>query len=141
MDRSFRDKEADRTGRDTPVLTRPKAPGHKPRRRRRTTYWRSKMKDMPQDLRRQTLSLVNATRPAAGATEQMDALIKAWIGALDEEDLAGTSPDGLAPVLWEGFAQVARRTGADCQIAQMRYADGRGGVATALLIVNEDMPY
>ena len=98
------------------------------------------MKDMPQDLRNQTLALVNANH-AAGNAGQVGALISAWLGTLDDEDLAGTSPDSLAPVLWEGFSQLAQRTGPGCQIAQMQYSDGRGGMATALLILNDDMPY
>jgi glutamate dehydrogenase len=99
------------------------------------------MKDMPQDLRSQTLALVNATRPTGGDTEQIGALISAWLGSLDEEDLAGISPDSLAPLLWDGFTQVAKRSGQGCQIAQLRYADGHGGMASALLILNDDMPY
>jgi glutamate dehydrogenase len=91
-------------------------------------------------LRTQTLALVNANKPA-GANDQAGALISAWLGALDEEDLAGTVPASLAPVLWDGFGQVAQRTSAGCQIAQMRYSDARGGMATALLILNDDMPY
>lgn len=98
------------------------------------------MKDMPQDLRSQTLTLVNANQ-TAGANAQVGALISAWLGSLDDEDLAGTAPESLAPVLWEGFSQLVQRTGPGCQIAQMRYNDGRGGMATALLILNEDMPY
>ncbi|MGH8853170.1 MAG: NAD-glutamate dehydrogenase domain-containing protein, partial [Telluria sp.] len=99
------------------------------------------MKDMPQDLRNQTLALVNANQSAAGANAQVGALISAWLGSLDDEDLAGTAPESLAPVLWEGFSQLAQRTGPGCQIAQMKYSDGRGGMATALLILNDDMPY
>ena len=99
------------------------------------------MKDMPQDLRNQTLALVNANHAAAGAPQQVGALISAWLGSLDDEDLAGTAPESLAPVLWEGFSQLAQRTGPGCQIAQMQYSDGRGGMATALLILNADMPY
>jgi glutamate dehydrogenase len=91
-------------------------------------------------LRTRTLALVNANKPAAAA-DQVGALISAWLGSLDEEDLAGTRPESLAPVLWDGFTQVARRTVAGCQVAQMRYSDGRGGMATALLILNDDMPY
>ena len=99
------------------------------------------MKDMPQDLRSQTLNLVNANQSAAGANAQVGALISAWLGSLDDEDLAGTAPESLAPVLWEGFSQLAQRSGPGCQIATMRSSDGRGGVATALLILNDDMPY
>ncbi|MES2149248.1 MAG: NAD-glutamate dehydrogenase domain-containing protein [Pseudomonadota bacterium] len=98
------------------------------------------MKHMPQDLRTQTLELVNAAKPAADAS-QVAALISAWLGSLDDEDLAGTAPDSLAPVLWSGFTQAARRTVKGCQIAQLRYSDGRGGLATALLVLNDDMPY
>ncbi|MGJ9420208.1 NAD-glutamate dehydrogenase domain-containing protein [Massilia sp. CMS3.1] len=98
------------------------------------------MKDMPQDLRTQTLNLVT-TQPAPGATEQVRALISAWLGSLDEEDLAGTAPQALAPVLWDGFMQAAKRTGQGCQIAQMRYTDAKGNQDTALLILNDDMPY
>ena len=97
------------------------------------------MKQMPQDLRAQTLDLVNADHAANGGP--VAALIGAWLGSLDDEDLAGTSPESLAPVLREGFTQAASRTVQGCQIAQLRYSDGRGGMATALLILNDDMPY
>ena len=97
------------------------------------------MNDMTQDLRTQTLALVT-NQPAAGATEPVTALITAWIRSLDEEDLAGIAPQALAPVLWDGFMQAAKRT-QGCQIAQLRYNDTKGGNATALLIVNDDMPY
>ncbi len=99
------------------------------------------MKQLPQDLRTQTLELVGASKPAADQTGQIGALIAAWLGALDEEDLAGTVPASLVPVLWDGFSQAAKRAADGCQIAQLRYADGRGGMATALLILNDDMPY
>jgi len=93
------------------------------------------MKQMPQDLRNQTLALI-----AADGTP-VAALINAWLKSLDDEDLAGTSPDSLAPVLRDGFTQAAKRSSAGCQIAQLRHSDGRGGMATALLILNDDMPY
>ena len=98
------------------------------------------MKNMPQNVRAQTLALVNASKPAADSS-QVEALIGAWLASLDDEDLAGTSPDSLAPVLWDGFYQAVRRSSHGCQIAQLRYADGRGGMASALLILNDDMPY
>ena len=97
------------------------------------------MKDMPNDLRNQTLALVGANQSANGA--QVNALIAAWLGSLDDEDLAGTAPQSLAPVLVEGFSQLAQRTGPGAQIANLRYSDGRGGTATALLILNDDRPY
>ena len=97
------------------------------------------MKDMPNDLRNQTLALVGDNQSAC--SEQVNALIAAWLGSLDDEDLAGTAPQSLAPVLVEGFTQLARRSGPGAQIATMRYLDGRGGTATALLILNDDRPY
>jgi len=98
------------------------------------------MKQMPQDLRVQTLDLINASKPASD-TSQIPALISAWLGSLDDEDLTGTVPGSLAPVLWDGFTQASKRTGSGAQIARLRYEDGRGGMATALLILNDDMPY
>ncbi len=98
-------------------------------------------KDMPSDLRTRTLALVNEKNAENKPAEQVGALIGAWLGSLDDEDLAGVSPDSLAAILQDGFAQVAQRTGHGCQIAQMRYTDGRCGMSTALLILNEDMPY
>ena len=98
------------------------------------------MKQMPQDLRKQTLDLVNASKPASDGG-QVAALISAWLGSLDDEDLAGTSPDSLAPVLWDGFTFASRRAGSGAQIAKLRCADGRGGKATALLVLNDDAPY
>jgi len=97
------------------------------------------MTKMPQDLRKETLDLVNAGKPAEGT--QVAALIAAWLKSLDDEDLADVSPASLAPVLVQGFTQAAKRSTEGCQIASLRYADGRGGDATALLILNDDMPY
>ena len=98
------------------------------------------MTQTPHDLRTQTLAAVSANQPAA-AGGQVAALIGAWIKSLDEEDLAGTAPASLAPVLWDGFTQAARREAPGCEVEQLRYADGRGGMATALLVLNDDMPY
>jgi glutamate dehydrogenase len=102
---------------------------------------KSKMKHSPQnDLRKQALELVRASDPEA-AEGLAAALIEAWLDALDDEDLAEVAPGSLAPVLREGFAHAARHGGQGCRIETLHYADGRGGVATALLIQNEDMPY
>jgi glutamate dehydrogenase len=118
-------------------------PSHKPHLKRPGHYnkhWRSKMTQQPNDLRKQTLDLVQASAPA-GDNGQVPALIAAWLGAIDDEDLAGVSPRSIAPALWDGFRQAARRVAQGCQIAQLRYDDGRGAKATALLVVNDDMPY
>ena len=98
------------------------------------------MKQIPHDLRTQTLDAVSAARPFDGASE-VEALIAAWLAALDEDDLSEVAPAGLAPLLWEGFVQAQRRVGSACQIVRLRYSDGRGDMATALLVLNDDMPY
>jgi glutamate dehydrogenase len=90
------------------------------------------------DLRSQTLALVDALTPADSGP--VAAVIAVWLAALDAEDLADMSPASLAPLLWNGFTQMTRFDG-DCKIAQLRYADGRGGMGSALLILNDDMPY
>ncbi|MBB5371209.1 MULTISPECIES: NAD-glutamate dehydrogenase domain-containing protein [unclassified Janthinobacterium] len=96
------------------------------------------MNQTPQDLRTQTLELVTKAGNAAAPVVQ---LVQAWLDSLDAEDLADIAPESLAPVLVDGFTQAAQRTGSGCQIATLRYADGRGGTASALLILNQDMPY
>ena len=98
------------------------------------------MKQTPQDLRADTLASINASQPAS-SNAQVPALIGAWLAALDDEDLAGTLPASLAPVLMEGFSKAATRTGTGAQVVTLPYDDGRGGKATALLILNDDMPY
>ncbi len=101
------------------------------------------MEQQVQDLRAKTLELVmTGTGPAV--TEQhheTTSLIRTWLHALDEDDLSEITPEQLAAVLWDGFAAAGRRTGEGCQVASLRYPDGHGGMATALLILNEDMPY
>eukprot|EP01034_Spumella_vulgaris_P032589 gene32589-40217_t len=52
---------------------------------------------MPQDLRKQTLDLINANKSADSG--QVSALIGAWLAAIDEEDLAGVAPDSLGRAL------------------------------------------
>ncbi|MGZ3181255.1 MAG: NAD-glutamate dehydrogenase domain-containing protein [Telluria sp.] len=98
------------------------------------------MTQQPNDLRKQTLDLVKSSKPA-DAAPQVQEFISAWLAALDDEDLAGVSPQSLAPVLWAGFRQASKRVAQGCQVAQLRYDDGRGAPATALLVLNDDMPY
>jgi glutamate dehydrogenase len=98
------------------------------------------MNDMSQDVRSQTMALINTGVPA-GANPQVPALVQAWLGALDQDDLAGTAPASLAPALLDGFAQAATRNAPGCQIAAITWSDGRGENATALLVINDDMPY
>lgn len=101
------------------------------------------MEHQPQDLRSQTLNLVTsgANAPECADKETVAGLIRVWLTSLDEDDLLGITPDSLAKVLWHGFAQTVQRGAQSCQISSLSYADGRGGNASALLILNPDMPY
>jgi glutamate dehydrogenase len=101
------------------------------------------MKQQTEDLRKQTLdlALAGAGPSAVNDQSQVSAVIKAWVASLEEEDLADTTPESLASVLWQGFSEVVQGTSAGCRIGALRYADGRGAHATALLIVNPDMPF
>ncbi len=94
-----------------------------------------------QDLRKQTLDLVLSGHTAGGEQKMMASLIDVWLASLEEEDLIGITPDSLASVLWDGFLSVLQLPHAGCYIKPLRYADGRGGWASALLIVNPDMPF
>ena len=98
------------------------------------------MTQQPQNLRTQTLErvLAGVTSPAP-ATES---LIRTWLNSLEEEDLAGITFDCLASSLWEGFSRLAKWTPQEgCRIEALTYTDDRGGKATALLILNPDMPF
>ncbi len=100
------------------------------------------MEQQKQDLRAKTLELVLAAAGAnAAGAPHVTGLIKSWLDGLDEADLSDGTPNHLAAILWSGFSQLAKRDGDGCQIASMLYPDGRGGQATALLILNPDMPY
>ena len=97
-----------------------------------------------QDLRAQALrlALAEAGRSAGGDRARLEALIAAWLDSIEDEDLAGIAPESLASPLWEGFSRLAKWTPQEgCRIEQLTYADGRGGQGTALLILNEDMPF
>ena len=99
------------------------------------------MNQLSQDLRMKTLDLCLANATRHGGTHQVSLLLDAWLGALEEEDLAGITPESLASVLCEAFSRFATRSERGCQVEALRYQDGRGGFATALLIVNQDMPF
>jgi len=101
------------------------------------------MNQQTEDLRKQTLDLVlaGAGAPAANAQSQVTALIETWLASLEEEDLAGITPESLASVLWQGFSGVTASAPTSCRVSALRYIGGRNVAATALLIVNPDMPF
>ena len=104
------------------------------------------------DIRSQTLALLHFsaqddaqsrahnTPPGSGAGLQRT-LIEHWLGALEAEDLVGLHAPGLAPLLGPGFAALARLPPGGCQVVPLHYTDARGGVSTALLMHNPDMPF
>jgi glutamate dehydrogenase len=95
-------------------------------------------KDMPQDLRSQTLALVNENKPA-DAADQTGALISAWLGARrgrpgrHRAASAGAGPVGR-------LRAGAQRSAPGARSPRCATPTG-GGMATALLILNDDMPY
>lgn len=94
-----------------------------------------------QDLRTRTFERVLA-QAGASATMPVASLIQVWLNSLEEEDVTGITADSLAPPLWGGFSSFSRWTPQEgCRIEALQYADKRGGHATALLILNQDMPF
>jgi glutamate dehydrogenase len=100
------------------------------------------MNQLSQDLRKKALDLaLAAAGTAVSSHKPVVSLIDTWLASVEEEDLADLSPEILASVLWDGFSRIAKRSPDDCQVEALHYADGRGGHASALLILNRDMPF
>jgi glutamate dehydrogenase len=99
------------------------------------------MNQQTQDLRKQTLDLVLAGAGAAAANAPVKAVIETWLTSLEEEDLAGLTPETLASGLWQGFSEVASVAPVGCRVGAVRYTGARNVPATALLIANPDMPF
>ncbi|MBC7575476.1 MAG: NAD-glutamate dehydrogenase [Herminiimonas sp.] len=95
-----------------------------------------------QDIRSETLALVKAQAGDAFDTApQQVALIDTWLASLETEDLADVHAPSLASILWDGFAAASGSAAQGCQVVPLRYADGHGGWASALLVHNPDMPF
>jgi glutamate dehydrogenase len=92
------------------------------------------------DLRTQTLQLVLA-HAGEDQANPVARLIEVWLDSLHEEDLAGLTPQSLASALWEAFSGTAQCNAGASQLIAADYAEEHGGKATALLILNPDMPY
>lgn len=106
------------------------------------------MTELRQDIRDETLALVRAgvgvgaaATATATATPMTLILITAWLEALETEDLADIQASALASILWQGFETLASASPGTCGVVPLRYADGHGGWASALLIHNPDMPF
>ncbi|TFV88975.1 glutamate dehydrogenase, partial [Oxalobacteraceae bacterium OM1] len=102
------------------------------------------MTQQTQDLRAQTFDRVLAAAPndSSAKDSKVAVLIQTWLNSLEEEDLAGLTPENLASPLWQAFSKMAQWTPEEgCRIEPVPYADGRGGQACALLILNQDMPF
>jgi glutamate dehydrogenase len=100
------------------------------------------MNQLSQDLRRKTLELVLAAAgQSASGQDPVISLIDVWLASLEEEDLADISAQSLASALWDGFSRISRCSSEGCQVESLRYDDGRGSFASALLILNPDMPF
>jgi glutamate dehydrogenase len=95
-----------------------------------------------QELRAAALHQVLADVPGDADRAQVEALIRAWLQSVEEEDLAGLNVEALASPLWKGFSRMTNwKPEEGCRIEAVCAADGRGGQTTALLILNPDMPF
>jgi len=103
----------------------------------------TQMAEQMQDLRSETRERVLAAAGSAGAEDSpVAALISAWLQALEPDDLAGLDATSIGSSLWEGFSRLAQWTPQlGCRIESLTYADQRGAGATAILILNQDMPF
>ena len=100
------------------------------------------MTQQSQELRTQALAQVLSNAPAGADRAQVESLIRIWLESLEEEDLAGLTVENLASSLWDGFSRLTKwKPEEGCRIETLSYADGHGGKATALLILNPDMPF
>ena len=100
------------------------------------------MTQQSQELRAQTLDQVLKSAPAGAGRARVEALIRTWLESLEEEDLAGLTADTIASPLWEGFSRLMKwKPEEGCRIEALSCADDRGGKASALLILNADMPF
>jgi len=100
------------------------------------------MTQITQDIRNETLALIQAdVGAAASEMPQQMSLIEIWLNSLESEDLVDITAPSLASILWDGFSTVTQGHAEICRVVPLRYADGRGGWASALLIHNPDMPF
>jgi len=101
------------------------------------------MKQQTEDLRKRTLDL--AQTKAMGGAEDLQSqavpVLQIWLASLEEEDLISIVPENLASALWQGFSAAAQKGLNGCRVQPLRYTVGRNESATALLIVNQDMPF
>jgi glutamate dehydrogenase len=100
------------------------------------------MTQQSQELRAQALDQVLKNAPAGADRARVEGLIRTWLESLEEEDLSGLTADNIASPLWEGFSRLTKWTPEEgCRIEAVAASDGHGGKATALLILNPDMPF
>ncbi|HVL74550.1 MAG TPA: NAD-glutamate dehydrogenase domain-containing protein [Noviherbaspirillum sp.] len=91
------------------------------------------------DLRSEALKRAYGTDEAKAP---VPALAAAWLNAVEDEDLAGLDAAHLVAPLRDGFPRVdCWRTSDGCRIESFDYEDGHGGTASALLVINPDVPF
>ncbi len=93
------------------------------------------------DIRAYTVTLLDAAPHLLALAPETLALSKVWLSALDEADLLGITPDSLAAAMQQTFARSVHNSAEGCRIEAASFIDAHGAVASALLIVNPDMPY
>lgn len=93
------------------------------------------------DGREQTLALLDAAPSHMTASPAVLSLSKTWLSAVDEADLDGRDPITLAAAIEHTFVLLPKNFSAGCCLVSASYTDQRGATASALLILNPDMPY
>ena len=95
-----------------------------------------------EDLRKQTLNLVQSLAESKGAKDAPTAaVIETWLASIEEEDIAGVAPEVLASAISQCFSEGLSGSPAGCRISALRYSNVRDAGATALLIANPDMSF
>ena len=104
------------------------------------------MNTFSNEVREQTLALLDTTNDATSTQFNVvpaatRSLSKIWLSAVDEADLIGLDPITLAAVIQQTFVLLPKNVHTGCCIESVACTDHRGATATALLILNPDMPY
>jgi glutamate dehydrogenase len=94
-----------------------------------------------QDLRTQVLECL-LDESAGALAGPVQALARAWLASVEEEDLVGLEVGDLVSPLRQGFPRLACwKPEEGCRIESLCIAEPRESPATALVILNPDMPF
>ena len=99
------------------------------------------MNALTNDVREQTKALLDSAVQSPVRSPATISFSKIWLSALDEADLIALDSVTLAAAIAGTFVLLPKKFDAGCSIETASYIDQRGTSATALLMLNPDMPY